>query len=147
MLGADVVVAELESFPKRQLEDLLGARGERDVTGRLLLALADDVLDLLADRVQRDTERFKSLGCNALTLVDEPEQDVLGPDVIVVEHLGLFLGQNYDATSAVGKSLKHVRSLGTGQGWVPYKKSNHRCRRNERCSLKALRDGTAGHAS
>ena len=31
VLGTDVVVAELQRFPQRQLEDLLGARRERDV--------------------------------------------------------------------------------------------------------------------
>ena len=34
VLGADVVVAELQRFAKRQLEHLLGARCERDVTRR-----------------------------------------------------------------------------------------------------------------
>ena len=31
VLGADVVVAELQRLAERQLEDLLGARGEGDV--------------------------------------------------------------------------------------------------------------------
>ncbi|BDZ55446.1 hypothetical protein GCM10025870_25190 [Agromyces marinus] len=52
MLGADVVVAELQRLAERELEHLLGARRERDVPGRLLLALADDVLDLLADGIE-----------------------------------------------------------------------------------------------
>ena len=34
VLGADVVVAELQSFTQRQLEHLLGTRSERDVPGR-----------------------------------------------------------------------------------------------------------------
>jgi hypothetical protein len=34
VLGADVVGAELERFTERELEDLLRARRERDVTGR-----------------------------------------------------------------------------------------------------------------
>lgn len=140
MLGADVVVAELEGLAQAELEDLLGARRERDVAGRLLLTLADDVLDLLADGVQRDTERFQSLCGDTLTLVDQAEQDVLRPDVVVVEHLGLFLGQDDDAPSAVGESLEHVYS------------SRRRCRVGadtsrvtaasraaEACSLEALR--------
>ena len=47
VLGADVVVAELQRLAQRQLEHLLRARRERDVPGRRLLALADDLLDLL----------------------------------------------------------------------------------------------------
>ena len=75
--------------------------------GRLLLALADDVLHLLAHGVERDAERLERLGGDALALVDQAEQDVLGADVVVVEHLGLFLGQDDDATGSVGESLEH----------------------------------------
>ena len=49
MLGADVVVAELQRFAQAQFENLLGTRGERNVTGRCLLALTDDFLNLLPD--------------------------------------------------------------------------------------------------
>ena len=108
VLGADVVVAELQRFAQGQLEHLLGARRERDVAGRLLLTLADDVLHLLAHGVERDAEGLQRLGGDTLTLVDQAEQNVLGADVVVVEHLGLFLGQDDDATGSVGKSLKHV---------------------------------------
>ena len=87
--------------------------------GRLLLALADDVLHLLAHGVERDAERLERLGGDALTLVDEAEQDVLGADVVVVEHLGLFLGQDDDATSSVGKSLEHLYSFGARADAVP----------------------------
>src|SRR3546814_10609448 len=55
----------------------------RDVPGRLLLALADEVLHLFAHGIERDVERLERLGGNALTLVDEAEQDVLGADVVV----------------------------------------------------------------
>ena len=75
---------------------------------RRLLALADDLLDLLADGLQRDAERLERLGGDALALVDEAEQDVLGADVVVVEHPGLFLGQDDNPPGAVGKPLEHV---------------------------------------
>ncbi len=77
------------------------------MTGGLLLALTDDVLHLLTHGVERDVERLECLGGNTLTLVDEAQQDVLGTDVVVIEHLGFFLRQDNDAASAVGKSLKH----------------------------------------
>ena len=94
VLGADVVVAELQRLAQRQLEHLLGARGERDVAAGRLLALADDLLDLGAHGLQRDAEALQRLGGDALTLVDQAEQDVLGADVVVGEHAGLFLGQH-----------------------------------------------------
>ena len=108
VLGADVVVAELQGLAQRQLEDLLGPRGEGDVPGRRLLALADDLLDLLADGLERDAERLQRLGGDALTLVDQAEQDVLGADVVVVEHPGLFLGQDDNPPRAVGEPLEHL---------------------------------------
>src|SRR5699024_12700029 len=39
--------------------------------------------------------------------MDEAEQDVLSPDVVVVEHPRLFLGEDDDPTCSVGKSFKH----------------------------------------
>ncbi len=111
VLGADVVVAQLQRFAQAEFEDLLGTRGEGDVPGRRLLALADDLLDLLANAFERNAQTLESLGRDALSLVDQPEQDVLGADVVVVEHAGLFLGQHDHPAGSVGKSLEHVSSL------------------------------------
>jgi hypothetical protein len=57
VLGPDVIVTELQRLTQRQLKYLLGARGERDVPRRRLLALADDLLDLLPHRFQADPPR------------------------------------------------------------------------------------------
>ena len=108
MLGADVVVAELEGFPQAQLQHLLCPGSEGDVAGWLLLTLTDDVLHLLAHGVEGDVEGFQSLRGNTFTLVDEAQENVFGADVVVVEHLGLFLGQDNDATGAVSETLKHA---------------------------------------
>ncbi|HUG50739.1 MAG TPA: hypothetical protein VLZ78_07055, partial [Terrimesophilobacter sp.] len=46
-------------------------------------------------------------------------------DVVVVEHLGLFLGQDNDATGSVGESFEHLfSSPGTGLVRCRYKESN-----------------------
>ena len=52
VLSADVVVTELKRLTQRELEDLLRARGEGNVSAGRLLALADDFLDLLAHGLQ-----------------------------------------------------------------------------------------------
>ena len=110
VLGADVVVPQLQRLAQRQLEHLLGPGRERNVPARRLLALPDDLLDLLAHGVQGDPERLQRLGGDAFTLVDQAEQDVLGPDVVVVQHPGLLLGQDDDTAGAVGEPLEHLRS-------------------------------------
>ncbi len=52
VLGADVIVAELQSLAEAELEHLLGPGSEGDVAGRGLLPLADDLLDLAANSLE-----------------------------------------------------------------------------------------------
>ena len=111
VLGPDVVVPQLQGLAQRVLEHLLGAGRERDVTRGRLLARADDVLDLLAGGAQGDAHGLEGFGGDALTLVDQAEQQVLGPDVVVVEHPGLFLGQHDDPAGAVGEAFEHGYSF------------------------------------
>ena len=118
VLGADVVVSELECLAERQLQDLLGTRGERDVTGGGCLPLADDLFDLLADGLQRDVQGFECLRSDALALVDQAEEDVLGADVVVVEHPRFFLRENHDAPGAIRESLEHL-TRPPGRGPLP----------------------------
>ena len=107
VLGPDVVVAELQRLAQAQLEDLLGARGEGDVTRGRLLALADDLLDLLAHILQLDAEGLQRLAGNPVALVDQAEQDVFGPDVVVVEHPRFFLREDDHPAGPVGEPFKH----------------------------------------
>ena len=111
VLGADVVVAELQCLAQRQLEDLLGAGRERDVTRRRGAAVADDLLDLRAHGFERDAERLERLGGDALALVDQAEEDVLGPDVVVVEQARFFLRQDDHSAGSIGEAFEH--------GWNP----------------------------
>src|SRR5690606_9206370 len=113
---------ELERLAEAELEDLLGPRRERDVAGGRGATLADDLLDLRADGLERDPERLEGLGGDAFALVDEPEQDVLGADVAVVEEPRFLLRQDDDSASAVGEPFEQdwasprERGLGAGFG-------------------------------
>ena len=107
VLGADVLVAELQGLAQRVLQHLLGARGERDVPARRLRAAADDVDDLAAHGLQRNAHGLQGLRRDAVALADEAQQDVLGADVIVVELACLVLRQDDDAPGAVGEPLEH----------------------------------------
>ena len=84
--------------------------------GRRLLALADDLLDLLPHGVQADAQRLERLGRYTFALMDEAEQDVLGADVVVIEHPGFFLRQDNNPPRSVGKPLEHVVALLTARG-------------------------------
>src|ERR1700730_4419890 len=108
VLGADVIVAELERLTQRQLQHLLGPGSERDVPRRRLLAPANNLPDLLAHRLQVEAQRLQRVGGNALALMEESEQDVLGADVVVVQQPGLFLSQDHDPPRPVGKPLEHL---------------------------------------
>ncbi len=102
------VVTELQRLTQRKLQDLLCPRSERDVSRRRLLPLADDLLDLLAHGFEADAQALQSLGGHPLALVDEAQEDVLGADVVVVEHPGLFLSQDDNPPRAVRKPLEHL---------------------------------------
>ena len=106
VLGADVVVAELQRFAQRQLEDLLGPRGERDVARRRRTALPDDLFHLAADGLEADVQRLERFGGDAFALVDEAEEDVLGPDVVVVEQACFLLGEDYHPASPVSEAFE-----------------------------------------
>ena len=93
VLRADVVVTEPARLVDRQLNHLLGARCQPDVAGRGALAPADDELNGRADLGKLDTEAPQHTGSHAVGLSDKAKQDVLRPYVVVVEPLGLFLGQ------------------------------------------------------
>ena len=77
--------------------------------GRRRAALTDDLLDLAADSLERDAEAFERLRGDALTLVDQPEQDVLGADVGVVEQTGFLLREDHNPPGSVSKPFEHVR--------------------------------------
>ena len=62
--------AALQRFAQRELQNLLGARSERDVTGRSLLALADNLLNLLTDGTQRNIQRLEGLRGHPVAFVD-----------------------------------------------------------------------------
>jgi heptaprenyl diphosphate synthase len=77
------------------------------VAGRRLLTLADDLDNLVTNGREVYVETLESLGRDALTLVEQTEQDVLGTYVVVVEKPCLFLGQYYDPPCTIGKPFKH----------------------------------------
>src|SRR4029453_1737267 len=89
-----------------------GPRSEGDVPGGPPLALADDLLDLGPDGLKGDAEGLERLGGDPFALVDQPEQDVLGADVVVIEEPSLLLREHDDPSCPVGEALKHAKPPG-----------------------------------
>jgi hypothetical protein len=107
VLRPDVVVAEAQGLAQGELEDLLGPRRERDLPGGDLFAGADDAHDLRAHALHRDVQALEHAGREALFLPQQAEQDVLGPDVVVLERPRLFLREDHDLAGPFCESLEH----------------------------------------
>src|SRR4051794_11600735 len=107
VLRADVVVPEAQRLAQRELQDLLGPRRERDLAGGDLLAGPHDAHDLGTDALDGDVERLEHAGREALLLPQQPEEDVLRADVVVLERARLFLRENDDLAGPFRESLEH----------------------------------------
>ena len=111
VLSTDVAVVKLNSLAHGQLENLLSTGGKGNVAVGGLGAGADDVLNLLANRVQGNAQRFQGASTDALALVNQAEQQVFSTDVVVVKHACFLLGKHHNAPSSVGKAFKHCALL------------------------------------
>ena len=107
MLGADVVVAKRERLAQRELKHLLRTRRERDLAGRDLVALADDARHLGTHLLDRDFKGIEYARGETFLFAQQPEQDVLGADVVVLERAGLVLCKDYDLARSLCETLKH----------------------------------------
>jgi hypothetical protein len=110
VLRADVVVPERQGLAQRQLQNLLGARRERDLAGGDLVSLADDARNLRTHLLDRDIERLENAGRESLLFTQETEQDVLGSDVVVLQRSRLVLRENDHLPCAFGESLEQFPS-------------------------------------
>src|SRR5438270_12739010 len=71
VLRPDVVVTERQRLAERELEDLLRARGEGDLTTRHLVPCADDPRHQCAHLLERDVQSAKGLSCEPLFLTED----------------------------------------------------------------------------
>ena len=108
VLGADVAVVQAARLVDRELDDLLGARGEADFAEHGAVATADDELDGGTDLVQFDAQVGEHLGRDAIAFADEAEEDVLGADVVVVEAVGFFLRERQDTPRPFGELVESI---------------------------------------
>jgi hypothetical protein len=99
-------VAEGQGLAKRQLQHLLRARRERDLSGGDLVPLPDDPRYLRAHLFDRDVERLEHSRRQALFLAEQAKKQVLGADVVVLQRPRLILGENDNLTSSFREALE-----------------------------------------
>ena len=108
VLGADVVMTQLQCFTQRQFENFFGTRCERNMTRWRRSTLANNFFNLSAYCFERNTQSFQSLRSHSFTFVNESEQDVLCADIAVIQQSGFFLGQHNNTTGPICEAFKHA---------------------------------------
>ena len=121
VLGADVVVAQAAGLVDRQLDDALGAGRQPDLADDRPVASPDDELDRGPDLGQLDVHVLEDARGDALALADEPEQQMLRADVVVVEPLRLVLRECQDLARAIRELVEPVHRVRTP---VPFPRSS-----------------------
>jgi hypothetical protein len=106
MLRSDVVVTEHHCLAPGELENLLRAGGERDLARRHLVTRADDASNLDADFLDGNVERLEHTRGDPLLLAQQTQQDVLRPDVVVLEQARFVLREDDDLTRGLGKAFE-----------------------------------------
>ena len=112
MFRADVVVVEVAGLFDGVLDDFLGPRRLGQLAHRDHVRPGlDDLLDLQADLAQVDVEVLQDVGGDAGAFLDQAQEDVFGADVLVVEALGLLVGQLHHLASTVREAFIHSSRL------------------------------------
>ena len=117
MFGADVGVAKGAGFGDGVSHDLLHAGSERNRVGGLgfFRAGADLLLDGAADGLEVEAHAAEDIDRDPLAELDEPEQDVLRADVVVVKPASFRPGQFHDLAGAGSEIVVFVLIHGN---WV-----------------------------
>ncbi len=110
VLGADVGMVEALGLLACQREHFLHARRVRDVADHLGFGAAADLFfDLHAHGLHVETHLLQHVDGNTLAEFDQAEEQMLGPDVIVVEAIRLFPGQGQHLLRSGSKIIHHFR--------------------------------------
>ncbi len=119
VLGADVVVIEAPRLVNREFDDLLRARGQSDLADRWLFAAPDDELNRRAHLGQLHAHVAQHPSGDAIALAHESKEQVLGADVVMVEAVGLFLGERQDLAGPFRKFVEFVCHPGSPSALGP----------------------------
>ena len=110
MLGGDVALAHLHGLTQGVLQHALDARGEVQVPRHVgLLVDGHHLADALDHGVVGDVQAVEGLSSQAVLLLDEAEQDVLGAHVGLMEGARLVLSQDEHLAGLVREFLERHR--------------------------------------
>src|SRR3954447_14421960 len=108
MLSSNVVVVETACLIDGELDDFLCPWGETDLTHHHGLAAANDELDSGTHLGELHAHVAEHARCHPISLANEAQEKVFGPDVVVVETLGLFLSQREHLPGALCELIELV---------------------------------------
>ena len=100
-----------ERFTDRARRVVVLAQEEARMLSHNYIGTEHILLGLIHEGEGVAAKALESLRRDALALVDQPEQEVLGPDVVVVEHARFLLRKHDHATGPVGEPFKHLLLL------------------------------------
>ena len=106
MLGPDIGMVERLGFLAREGEHLFHARRVRDVADHLgFRSGADLFFDFHPHGLQVESHLLQDVDGNALPELDQAEQQMFGPDVVVVEAVGFLARQGQDLLRSRGEII------------------------------------------
>ena len=106
VFGPDIAMVQAPGFVHRQLDYLLGPRGQAHLGGGRLASPPDDELHRGAYLVQVHLEVLKHLGGHTVGLPDQSKENVLSTDIVVIEPLRFFLSVGERPPRPFGELLK-----------------------------------------
>ena len=110
VFGANVVVVQASSFVDGVLDDFLGPGGQGQLAqGHHLRTGLHQFFDFDANLAQIDGQALEHIGAHATAFFHQAQQDVFGPDVLVVKALGLLLSKRHHFAGSVCESFKHLQ--------------------------------------
>jgi len=132
VFGADVVVVEVPRFLDRIFDHFLG-RGSEAVLPMVTMSGPDWTIFSTSRRIsQVDVQFFRTLAATPEPSFNQPEKDVLGADVLVVEALRLWLA-SCSPCGPGGKAFIHsaVSDRPAVVGWPTGETGSHFCCLND----------------
>jgi hypothetical protein len=99
-----------------EFENVLRSGADPTVVGRCCgWSDPDDALYSRSDPIKGDAEGLEGVCDYPIGLSSDPEQDVLGPDVLVVEPQCLVSGKSQDMLRSLREYIDHEASIASDQ--------------------------------